>query len=263
MRRRRSPPRRRRRRWLASVTTGGRRFLTVASMEATVEVSGLRKRFGPTVALDGMTFTVQPRQVTGIVGPNGVLRELRDHPRDGARSLPRPMWRRRLTAQGAARWSASGPGLPLGWLLAPAVAPVGIAFAYGPANRPGVGAVVELRGPRPNGAAHPGDRGVRAERRARAAGELGVGRGRGTDVRLAAPDARCRRAGGSGGRQVGLRRRRRGSGRLGNHGARQRDRQRRSHASVTNAHAYLPYLAVAACCTAVVIYAVRPERGLQ
>src|SRR5262249_54863884 len=33
--------------------------------------------------------------------------------------------------------------------------------------------------------------------------------------------------------------------------------------SVTNAHAYLPYLAVAACCAAVVIYAVRPERGLQ
>jgi len=28
--------------------------------EATIEVHGLRKRFGPTVALDGMTFTVQP-----------------------------------------------------------------------------------------------------------------------------------------------------------------------------------------------------------
>jgi len=34
-------------------------------------------------------------------------------------------------------------------------------------------------------------------------------------------------------------------------------------ASVTNTHAYLPYLAVAACCAAVIIYAVRPERGLQ
>ncbi len=32
-------------------------------------------------------------------------------------------------------------------------------------------------------------------------------------------------------------------------------------ASVTNAHAYLPYLAVAACCAAVVIYAVRPRKG--
>jgi hypothetical protein len=34
-------------------------------------------------------------------------------------------------------------------------------------------------------------------------------------------------------------------------------------ASVTNTHAYLPYLAVAACCAAIVIYATRPERGLQ
>jgi ABC-2 type transport system ATP-binding protein len=40
-------------------------------MEATIEVAGLRKRFGPTVALDGMTFTVAPGQVTGFVGPNG------------------------------------------------------------------------------------------------------------------------------------------------------------------------------------------------
>jgi ABC-2 type transport system ATP-binding protein len=40
-------------------------------MEATIEVSGLRKRFGPALALDGMTFTVQPGQVTGFVGPNG------------------------------------------------------------------------------------------------------------------------------------------------------------------------------------------------
>ena len=40
-------------------------------MEATIEVRGLRKRFGHTVALDGMTFTVEPGQVTGFVGPNG------------------------------------------------------------------------------------------------------------------------------------------------------------------------------------------------
>jgi ABC-2 type transport system ATP-binding protein len=40
-------------------------------MESTIEVSGLRKRFGPTVALDGITFTVAPGQVTGFVGPNG------------------------------------------------------------------------------------------------------------------------------------------------------------------------------------------------
>ena len=40
-------------------------------MEATIEVAGLRKRFGPALALDGMTFTVLPGQVTGFVGPNG------------------------------------------------------------------------------------------------------------------------------------------------------------------------------------------------
>jgi ABC-2 type transport system ATP-binding protein len=38
---------------------------------ATIEVTGLRKRFGPVLALDGMTFTVSPGQVTGFVGPNG------------------------------------------------------------------------------------------------------------------------------------------------------------------------------------------------
>jgi ABC-2 type transport system ATP-binding protein len=39
--------------------------------EATIEVAGLRKRYGPVLALDGMSFTVQPGQVTGFVGPNG------------------------------------------------------------------------------------------------------------------------------------------------------------------------------------------------
>src|ERR1700754_713195 len=39
--------------------------------EATIEGSGLRKRFGPVTALDGMTFTVRPGVVTGFVGPNG------------------------------------------------------------------------------------------------------------------------------------------------------------------------------------------------
>ncbi|MFD8817814.1 ABC transporter ATP-binding protein [Streptomyces sp. NPDC059627] len=40
-------------------------------MEATIKVSGLRKHFGRTVALDGMTFDVRPGVVTGFVGPNG------------------------------------------------------------------------------------------------------------------------------------------------------------------------------------------------
>jgi hypothetical protein len=34
-------------------------------------------------------------------------------------------------------------------------------------------------------------------------------------------------------------------------------------ASVTNVNAYLPYLAVAACCAAIVAYAIRPQRSFQ
>ncbi len=40
-------------------------------MEATVEVTGLHKRFGQTVALDELSFAVTPGNVTGFVGPNG------------------------------------------------------------------------------------------------------------------------------------------------------------------------------------------------
>jgi ABC-2 type transport system ATP-binding protein len=41
------------------------------TMDVNIEVRGVRKSFGATVALDGMTFTVAPGQVTGFVGPNG------------------------------------------------------------------------------------------------------------------------------------------------------------------------------------------------
>jgi ABC-2 type transport system ATP-binding protein len=75
-------------------------------MEATIEVRGLRKRFGPVLALDGMSFTVQPGQVTGFVGPNGAGKSTTmrvilglDAPDAGTaliggqpyRSLPRPL----------------------------------------------------------------------------------------------------------------------------------------------------------------------------
>ncbi|MEV0285187.1 ATP-binding cassette domain-containing protein [Kribbella sp. NPDC050820] len=41
-------------------------------MEAnTVEVRELHKRYGATVAVDDLSFTVRPGQVTGFVGPNG------------------------------------------------------------------------------------------------------------------------------------------------------------------------------------------------
>jgi ABC-2 type transport system ATP-binding protein len=36
-----------------------------------IVVAGLRKRYGATLALDGMSFTVRPGVVTGFVGPNG------------------------------------------------------------------------------------------------------------------------------------------------------------------------------------------------
>src|SRR5690348_3257425 len=36
-----------------------------------IEAHDLRKRYGPTAAVDGLTFTVRPGLVTGFVGPNG------------------------------------------------------------------------------------------------------------------------------------------------------------------------------------------------
>jgi ABC-2 type transport system ATP-binding protein len=39
--------------------------------DPTIVVTDLRKRYGPTVALDGMAFAVRPGLVTGFVGPNG------------------------------------------------------------------------------------------------------------------------------------------------------------------------------------------------
>ncbi|MFD4556520.1 ATP-binding cassette domain-containing protein [Streptomyces sp. NPDC058469] len=44
---------------------------TIDGSDATIEVTDVRKRFGSTQALDGMTFNVRPGQVTGFVGPNG------------------------------------------------------------------------------------------------------------------------------------------------------------------------------------------------
>jgi ABC-2 type transport system ATP-binding protein len=38
---------------------------------ATIEMTNVRKRYGETVALDGMSFSVQPGRVTGFIGPNG------------------------------------------------------------------------------------------------------------------------------------------------------------------------------------------------
>lgn len=36
-----------------------------------IEASGLTKRYGPTVAVDGLSFAARPGAVTGFLGPNG------------------------------------------------------------------------------------------------------------------------------------------------------------------------------------------------
>ena len=91
---------------LAGVTIRPAPVPSVPGMEPSIEVSGLRKRFGPAVALDGLSFTVQPGQVTGFVGPNGAGKSTTmrvilglDAVDDGTaliggrpyRSLPRPL----------------------------------------------------------------------------------------------------------------------------------------------------------------------------
>jgi ABC-2 type transport system ATP-binding protein len=40
-------------------------------VNAVIEVTAVRKRFGPVLALDGMSFAVRPGRVTGFIGPNG------------------------------------------------------------------------------------------------------------------------------------------------------------------------------------------------
>jgi ABC-2 type transport system ATP-binding protein len=44
----------------------------VASREVSLELIGLTRRFGPVVALDGLTFSVPPGEVFGFLEPNGV-----------------------------------------------------------------------------------------------------------------------------------------------------------------------------------------------
>ena len=109
-------------------------------MEATIEVSGLRKRFGPVLALDGMTFTVLPGQVTGFVGPNGAGKSTTmrvilglDTPDEGTalvggrpyRSLPHPLsvagslldagaLQPSRTARNHLLWLARSQGFPAG-----------------------------------------------------------------------------------------------------------------------------------------------------
>ena len=40
-------------------------------MQPIIEVEGIRKTYGKTVAVDGVSFSVQPGEIFGIIGPNG------------------------------------------------------------------------------------------------------------------------------------------------------------------------------------------------
>jgi len=158
-----------------------------------------------------------------------------------------------------------GPGEPLVWLVAPAVAAVGIAFAYGPGIDPAwelssscavsdrmvlltravvvfaLNAVLGLLASAASGAAAALTFGWLIPMTAVCALALAAA--------VAAKSAVVGAAAGVGAWVITVLAGQTASGRL--------------TASVTNAHAYLAYLAVAACCAAAVIYATRPERGLQ
>jgi ABC-2 type transport system ATP-binding protein len=53
------------------VTIARVNFPSLNGMNAIIECIGLRKSFGPTLALDDLSFNVMAGQVTGFVGPNG------------------------------------------------------------------------------------------------------------------------------------------------------------------------------------------------
>jgi ABC-2 type transport system ATP-binding protein len=59
------------RRLLLGATTPRGASRTVPPMNAAIEAHGLSKRYGQTIAVDGLSFTVKAGRVTGFVGPNG------------------------------------------------------------------------------------------------------------------------------------------------------------------------------------------------
>ena len=71
----------------------------IADQEPSLELIGLRRRFGPVVALDGLTFSVPPGQVFGFLGPNGA----------GKTTAMRAIFGVVALDAGEVRWMASRP----------------------------------------------------------------------------------------------------------------------------------------------------------
>ena len=59
-----------------------------------LELAGLRRRYGRTVALDGLSFTIEPGQIFGFLGPNGA----------GKTTAMRIVMGIELPDEGAVRW---------------------------------------------------------------------------------------------------------------------------------------------------------------
>ena len=76
-----------------------------------IEATGLTKRYGGTTAVEGLSFTVPPGQVTGFLGPNGAGKSTTmrlilglDAPDAGSVTVggrPYAAWRRPLLTAGA------------------------------------------------------------------------------------------------------------------------------------------------------------------
>jgi hypothetical protein len=157
-----------------------------------------------------------------------------------------------------------GPGQPAVWLLAPAIAAVGIAYAYGPGIDPAwelgysmpVSERMVLLARAVTVFAVNAVLGLAASAASGAAASLTFGWlipmtaicGLTLAVAVAARSANAGAATGIAAWVITVLANRTASGQL--------------TATVTNAGTYLPYLAAAACAAAVIAYATRPDRGL-
>ena len=200
------------------------------------------------------------RAATRLLRSPGLARALVTTP-----SLLLPWLISTVVVFGVGALAGLGPGQPLVWLVAPAVAAVGIAFAYGPGIDPAwelsascavpdrmvlltrvvavfaLNAVLGLLASAASGAAAALTFGWLLPMAAVCALALAVA--------VAARSAVTGATAGVAAWVITVLAGQTSSGQL--------------TASVTSGYAYLPYLAVAACCAAIVMYATRPRRGLQ